>query len=237
MGNGSSDLHNLRHHQVQDADLVLRRFMPFNRFRQIIETSTLYFPPASKFEDDLEGHPTHRDQRDRESKFRTWGYGKRELDTAMEANQAVIIINRQAVVISCWTQNGTDHARMWADYTGCDEAVAIESTVGRIRHSLGDDFLIIPVRYLDFDREKIPREHAVVPFFHKRAELFEWENEVRIIGYMEFGALVDSPRIVQVDLASLIQKITVAPTAPDHFMDVVQTLTQNSLPHVPIESP
>lgn len=217
--------------------MVLRRFMPFNRFRQIIETGTLYFPPASKFEDDLEGHPTNRDHKDRESRVRTWGLGERELDTAREANQTVTMWNRQAVVISCWTKNGTDHWRMWADYTGCDEAVAIESTARRIRHCLGDDFLIIPVRYVDFDREKIPHGHSVLPFFYKRAELFEWENEVRIIGEMVIGDRIGSPRIVPVDLGSLIQKITVAPTAPDHFMDVIHTLTQSSLPHVPIERP
>ena len=126
---------------------------------------------------------------------------------------------------------------MWDEYARSDCAVAIETTVGRLQHCLGDDFLIIPVQYIDFDRDQIPHGHSLLPFFYKRAELFEWENEVRIIGEMDIGARIGSPRRVRVDLGALIQKITVAPTEPEDFTDVVRSLTQNSLPNVSIEEP
>ena len=211
MSNGSSTLQYLRHLEVRDDNLVLRRFMRFKRFCQIIEASTLYFPPASKFEDELEGHPTNQDHRERKSRLRAWGLREGEVATANQANQMAVDWNRQAVVISCWTKNTTDHSRMWADYTRGDEAVAIETTVGRMRHCIGDDFLIIPVQYIDFDREKIPHGHSLLPFFYKRAELVNWENEVRIIGERGIGNAIGSARNVPVDLGALIQKITVWP--------------------------
>lgn len=217
--------------------MVLRRFMSLKRFRQIIESSSLYFPPASKFEDDFEGNPTNRDHVQRESQLKSYGIGEPELAMAKKANQMTANWNRRAIVISCWTRNSVNHTRMWDEYAGGDCAVAIETTVGRLQNCLGDGFLIIPVKYIDFDRDQIPRGHSLLPFFYKRAELFEWENEVRIIGEMEIGSRIESPRLVRVDLDALIQKITVAPTAPEDFTGVVRSLAQHSLPGVPIEEP
>lgn len=233
MSNGSSTLQYLRHLEVQDDNLVLRRFMPFKRFCQIIETSTLYFPPAQKFEDELEGHPTNQDHRERKSRLRAWDLREGEVAKANQANQMAVDWNRQAVVISCWTKNTTYHSRMWVDRG--NEAVAIETTVGRMRRCIGNNFLVIPVRYIDFDQEKIPHGHSLLPFFYKRAELFDWENEVRIIGEMVIGNAIGSARNVRVDLGALIQKITVSPAAPDHFTDAVRTSTQGTIPDVPIE--
>ena len=236
MSNGSSTLQYLRHLEVRDENLVLRRFMTGDRFRQIVSSQTLYFPTATKFEDELEGHPTEQDNRDRESKLRSWGLNDDGLATANQANKTVTDWNRQAVVISCWTRNDTDHERMWTDYAKIDGAVAIETTVGRLRQCLGDDFLIIPVRYVDFDRERIPPGHSLLPFFYKRASLFEWENEVRIIGEMVVGGRIGSPRIVSVDLGNLLQRVTISPTAPDQFAADITSIIENSIPNVPIKS-
>ena len=113
--------------------------------------------------------------------------------------------NQRAIVITCWTASIDESPRMWSEYGRGPDAVALETTVGRLRRALGSAFLIVPVTYLDFSRDTIPREHSLQPFFFKQSS-FAWEREVGVVTEMEVGKRIETPRLASVDLGSCFSK-------------------------------
>ena len=119
---------------------------------------------------------------------------------------------------------------MWCEYGGGGaEAVALETTVARLRQSLGGSFLLIPVTYLDFSRQTIPRQHSLQPFFFKQ-NTFAWEREMRSVGEMEVGQGIESPRFVPIAPSAVFQRLIVSPFASREYRaSVEQRLREASL--------
>ena len=212
-----------------DDALTLRRFMDEFKFRDLLATRALYLAPASAFADQREGHYSTLDHQTWDTQFAGWGFDTVGRNRAAQAKAAVARHNQGAVVISCWTTAPADHSRMWRDYGESTQAVMVEATVGRMRDCLGAGFFIVPVQYLDFERESIPKEHVLQPFCYKQKS-YGWECEVRVIGSMETGKRVGSPRIEAVNLRALVTRICIHPEAPQSFVDSIQQLTHRELP-------
>jgi hypothetical protein len=226
--------HLLREFETGDDALPLRRFMDFSKFQHLMNTRTLYLAPASAFNDKLEGHYTSRDYEAWDKQLADWGFDSKGREMASNAKATVARHNQAAVVISCWTMANTDDARMWEEYTGSPEAVVVETTVGRLRAALGAGFLIVPVRYLDFVEHQIPREHSLEPFCYKQNR-YKWEREVRVIGEMELGKRIGSPREAPVSLSTLVAKIGLHSKAPHSFVDSVLQLVRQMAPSAACE--
>ena len=176
--------HLLRRFETHDDALVLRRYVPHSRFVSLIETSALYFAPASAFSNKKEGHYTNLDDDASDRQLARWGLDARARAIAADARSTVARDNQRAIVITCWTASIDESPRMWSEYGRGPDAVALETTVGRLRRALGSAFLIVPVTYLDFSRDTIPREHSLQPFFFKQSS-FAWEREVGVVTEME----------------------------------------------------
>lgn len=203
----------LREFEVVDEALPLRRFMDASKFRHLMDTGTLYFAPSSAFEDKLEGHYTSRDYEAWDRQLVDWGFDSRGREMASSAKAAIARHNQGAVVISCWTTACASNARLWDEYARSPEAVVVETTVGRLRDALGGGFLIVPVRYVDFAVHQIPKDHSLQAFCYKQHD-YQWEQEVRVIGEMELGKRIGSPREAPVVLNTLIEKIGLHSEAP-----------------------
>jgi hypothetical protein len=220
--------HLLRPFETWDDTLVLRRYMADWKFTELLKSKSLYFAPASKFTDKLEGHYTHLDNTREDQQLARWGLDSRARDIAANARALVASHNQKAVVICCWTAGSDEDPRMWSEYGGGPEAVALETTVGRLRRALGSGFLPITVTYLDFSRDTIPRQHSIQPFFFKESS-FAWEREVRVVGEMEVGKRIESPRLVPVALGSVFQRVVVSPFASDYRTSILSRLHAASL--------
>jgi hypothetical protein len=225
----------LRGFGLSARDAILRRFMSWPKFQSLIETQTLYFSPASEFEDKTEGHYTNQDEREREAFLRKLGFSARELTMAAEVNAAVQKLNQGPTVVSCWTEETPENPRMWTDYGRSGEAVMIETTVGRLIDCLGSDFLIVRVRYVDLERDQIPRGHSLLPFFYKDKKCFGWEKEVRIIGDMDQGALIGTPKKMPIKVGDLLTRVVVSPTAPSPFGETVKSLVERAISGLKVE--
>ena len=215
----------LRQFEVTDSSLVLRRYMSHWKFSQTVESGTLYFAAASSFSDEVEGHHTKLDNDLSDGKLALWGLDSKARAVASESRAIVAAHNQKAVIISCWTGGIHESLRMWSEYAQGAEAVAIETTVGDLRRALGSDFLIVSVRYLDFLKQSIPKEHSLLPFFFKR-RCYEWEQEVRVIGEMEVGKRIGSPRVVPIDLKSTLRRIVISPFASADYSRTITSLLQ-----------
>ena len=223
----------LRCFETSDDALVLRRYMANWKFVDLITSRFLYFAPASEFSDTLEGHYTHRDGELSDRQLARWGLDDRARAVAADARTRIAKSNRKAVVICCWTAGRDEDHRMWSEYGRSSDAMAFETTVGHLRRALGSDFLIVPVTYLDFSRQTIPKDHSLQPFFFKQL-CFAWEREVRVVGEMEVGKCIESPRLLPIDLASIFQKVIVSPFASAKYRVAVESRLSAASLSIPV---
>lgn len=221
--------HLLREFEISDNALILRRFMDFSKFQHLINTRTLYLAPASAFDDKLEGHYTFRDYGEWDKQLVEWGFDSTGRKMAEQAKATIARHNQGTVVVSCWTKASANDPRMWKEYARTPEAIVLETTVGRLRQTLGSGFLIVPVRYLDFDEQQIPKEHSYQPFCYKQCN-YAWEREVRVIGEMEIGKRIGTPREAPISLSTLISKVSLHPQASRSFVDSVLELVLQDAP-------
>jgi hypothetical protein len=100
------------------------------------------------------------------------------------------------------------------------------------------------VRYVDYEIDWIPESNALAPFLYKRKS-FEHEHEVRaLIPPANIAAALEgktpvaaqSGKWVTFDIAKTVERVFIAPDAPDWFLHLVQQVTaryeQNAVPVV-----
>ena len=152
---------------------------------------------------------------------------------------------REWVSVNCWHASPHESDAMWRLYSPSTAPVAIRSTVGRLRSSLGkrppfeegfgggDQFHIGMVQYIDFEKDRIPGAGFAAQFFRKRKS-FEHERELRAIlidfpitpdGHVDQTRLAhDAGRLVSVDLPTLIEDVIVGPDAPRWYLPLLTKL-------------
>ncbi len=212
---------------------MIRRFLSAEKFRDLIRTCELFFCPASKFIDQLEGRNTKTSHATADRQLASWGLDLKARERAAHAREYAESWNRGATLVMCWTMENISCKRMWDEYGGSADSVAIETTVGLMRTSLGDDFLIARVHYIDENSRSIGLAHSLEPYLHKRME-FQWEKEMRIIAQPEAGTPVQTGRRCRIDLAAVIRRIIVNPGASQGFLDEVHSLARSISPSISV---
>jgi hypothetical protein len=223
----------LRSYECATRETVIRRYLDSTKFNDLIISKELRFSPASEFEE-KEGHYTMLDHQSSDDKLRRFGLDASEREIAGQARQTVARNNRRSVVISCWTIGADENQRMWDEYGKDANAIAIETTVGALRTAIGPSFLFVPVKYIDDLHDHIPKSHSLEPFFYKRNEPYGWEQELRIVGEMEIGKRIGSPRRVRLDLASVLTKLIIAPTADHRRLGQIRSQVLSSSLMIPV---
>lgn len=175
------------------------RYMDVGKFLSLLHTQSLYFACPTEFDDPFEGFvpqshvnayssmlknivrnndlainqflAQYPDARGRIDEIRSKLSG--ELSAAFDKV-------RLKFGVSCWHRSEHESEAMWRLYSGSGPCVAIESSVGQLRLALSarGDLQIVPVRYMDFDRDPIEKGHKFYGLFLKRKS-FENEKEVR----------------------------------------------------------
>lgn len=211
-----------------DHDARIWRYMDFAKFVWLLECRALYFARADRLEDDHEGSaPLVNIQK------RPALYGESPAHQAIQRAQMNHWI-RQWTFINCWHASEHESAAMWRLYSAGDEAVAIQSSYGRLTECLPEMAVPGLVNYIDYDTDEMPEDNTFHPFFHKRKS-FEHEREVRAVVQElpvfadENGRMrVDRERVseeqgktVPVDLGRLIERVYIAPTSPGWIAELV----------------
>src|SRR5258705_13542463 len=63
----------LRRYETKDVSLIIRRFLSAEKFRDLTRTYELFFCPASKFIDQLEGRNTKASHATADRQLASWG--------------------------------------------------------------------------------------------------------------------------------------------------------------------
>jgi len=207
--------------QPDNIDATIWKFLDFTKFLSLLETRSLYFARSDMLPDPHEGI------------YGKFGKIHRPvIGSAIDPGRQRLYDNykkiRESVFLNCWHENEHESAAMWDLYLKSNEGIAIRSTFGKLIGCFENDHRpavhIGRVRYLDYQKEKLPDDNELYPFMYKRKS-FAHENEIRALIYDEKEA-EKSGIFIPVDVTRLIEKIYVAPTAEDWIHDLVVSLTK-----------
>jgi hypothetical protein len=162
--------HYLRHFPYFDRGGTLWRYMSFQKFEKLIESSALWFSSASRFDDTFEGSIS-----DATRKFVT--YGPDVTQEMIAKFNEIHLWWRQWTNISCWQYADEENSLMWQAYA--KEGVAIRTTFAKLAAELPENATISPVMYKDFSKDLVP-DGTHIRYLVKR-HYFGPEREVRAI--------------------------------------------------------
>ena len=207
---------------------ILWRYMDFTKYISLLEKQALFFARADKFEDPFEGsyskvneaalpllfQEVFKEQNLSEDQSKQW------------ANNYGNIMKKvgQSVFINCWHENPYESAAMWKLYSREEDGIAIKTDFNSFKTSFtcSQSIYIGSINYVDYETFLIPEGNTFSPFLHKRKS-FEHEREVRAINSQR--PIQDDGAYYEVNLSLLIQKVIVAPFAPDWFFELVKSVT------------
>jgi hypothetical protein len=101
-----------------------------------------------------------------------------ETETALERAERVTKAWRQMTFVNCWCASEHESHALWRIYCPPAEGVAIQTTLGRLRQSVGG----LPVHRVTYDVPGRSRQTpSLTDLVTKKRPMFAYENEVRIV--------------------------------------------------------
>lgn len=211
------------------AQQPLLRYMDVFKFKDLLETSTLYFRRADKLPDMLEG--TVSDEGIHGTSASDIAFGKQvvrgEGYQRIAAQQEVA---KSCTFLNCWHINDKATEKMWKAYTSSPESVVVFTTHAQLARALKHPVLMSGVRYITADTPRTLFDERSA-FFYKDADQFAFEKEWRLlidVGMLGRGVYRDDPedffRRVPVELSTLIMKVQPHPDAPHDTLKLIDDL-------------
>jgi hypothetical protein len=248
------------------------RYMDFAKFVDLIDRAKLFFPSAAhlKNSDPFEGTLTAETVRVRalpiDQRLRHMAHDPKSFGyttTSSQANPEALDQFTRSVLgehsdlewqrhwtfISCWHMNEHESAAMWKLYAESNQAIAVQSTFGRLKRCLRPHVMpphgepiLGTVYYIDYVSEVIPHYNHLAHFFHKRKSFAHekelravvqdlplmpasWDAEGRVTGrHYDYGKATESGRSLDMDVDHLIETIRIAPGAAPWLRALVHRL-------------
>jgi len=221
-----------------DSDFVWR-YMDFTKFISLLESESLFFSRADKFQDPFEGATPLNNIHLRELRLNSYLSLHPDNDREDYLRRMKIHFKNKAhlrkrVAVNCWHQNNYESEAMWKLYVPSGEGIAIRTTIKNLKNSLAnydEPMEISNVNYINYERDLIHENLTLAPFITKRKS-FEHEREIRALIYrpgddlnthVEYSfSTIDLGIFVPLNLNILIKDIYIAPTANEWFSDLIK---------------
>jgi len=236
------------------------RYLDFTKFVALLDSKSLFFARVATLEDPFEGSfPPAQSVIERLLGAFAPGFVPPNATIALEPGMEDIWKTmRYWAMVNCWHASTHESAAMWRLYAPTTAAVAIRSTVRRLRSAIGlapapppgfggsDRVHIGMIEYIDFATQRIPDGSFAAQFFRKRRS-FEHERELRALilqfplvtdGHVDYQRRpTDGGLSVPVKLSQLVDQVLVAPQAPEWYATLVARVAkQYGLDVVPTQS-
>ena len=228
------------------------RYMNLAKFISVLEYRSLYFPRVDRLieKDQYEGHYnspnlllTDKKYADLPEEWKgtsiknelEWELMRIGFKTGIE--QAAY--EREVTFVNSWHIKEYESDAMWKIYLSNDEGIVIQSTYQRLVDSLKDynEFLVFigKIKYIDYEKDRIPFGNGLKPFMHKRNH-FGHEEELRALIWTPQDGKNDTKDPsknkykgifglnVPVILDTLIEKVYIAPKAPSWNADLIRAI-------------
>lgn len=235
------------------SEIKIWRYMDLAKFTYMLITESLYFACPLKFKDPYEGFlprshieanskivapMVHDDislRNQLEDKF-PGSIDLQQVDAKIDSLKNMLrnplgvyreVIRKAGV--SCWHKSECESEAMWRLYSAFGQGIAIESTIGQLKLSLGgvEGIIIHSIRYRDFENAPIEKRHKYNILFMKRKS-FKYEKELRATVRLPKEKEGEGDNIL-CNLNTLITHIHVSPYASDYFNDVVNALCHSKI--------
>lgn len=235
-------------------DVILWRYLDFDKFKWLIENQRLFMPSAQFLGDPLEGTTPVGHE--------AW-WKKLIANASSDSERKIIEENFKKITafannfrpnyyVSCWHMNSIENAKMWRAYTKSSDSVAIVTTFQVLRDELPEYVEIGMVRYIDYENEELPSLNMFEYITHKNIN-YCFEREIRAVvlpppnkglGFEHFqdnhfeseaqkGFLVYAPKL---DIVKLVQRVILHPSASNNFVEKIDEICANSKIDKPIHS-
>ena len=210
--------------------------MDFTKFVSMLVHKGIYFSRLDKLGDSFEGSLPKLNVQDQkiivpEELKTNPEHAQNYINSFKNIRQAIKRF-RTSVFASTWHMAEHESAAMWKLYARTEEAICVRSTFAKFENLLGSDVFVGRVIYVDYDSYEIPLGNILWPYVHKRKS-FEHERELRALipdftkGFSSEVAQQPDGIWRDIDLNALIERVYIAPTAPEWFIHTVQeTLKQ-----------
>lgn len=207
------------------------RYMDFVKFVNLLDTKSLFFCRADRFDDKWEGKYPKK-------MIDKFSLNKKIIksDDGNEYSWCEWQIKKEARshLINCWHVSDYESDVMWKLYSSIIQSIAIQSTIGRLKRCFNktiERIWIGEVEYVDFKIWKpknriynIGEPNTLKTFFLKRKG-FKHEKEIRAIANILYNKHKQEKGIlVDIDLNELVETIVISPTSEDWFFDLVENI-------------
>lgn len=223
----------------------LWRFMDFTKLFAMLNNREINFSRADQFDDPFEGSILSESIELYEEAKQNPKY-----ESLINIYLKMMPNAKMATYISCWHINDFESAALWKLYTNYYDGIAIVTDFNKLSQLFKDykyqdthQIVYGQVHYRDFNEESFIDGNTASPFFFKRNS-FLHENEFRallqpfIMG--EDGYPIDDstkyPYSISIpfDPDDLIEKIVVAPYAPEWIVELVKQVVNNTECSIPV---
>ena len=233
--------------EPEDKEAVIWRFMDFKKFRDLIDTSELYFCRADLFDDKSEGLPPEDYLRFLDP------HGTRtedELNNAIGSDAQF----REGFFINCWHLLSEELARMWKEYA--HDGVAVSSRYNLLKGALnscdGQVYLGLVrygwkhltgwnvIRHITTKQEKFKHEQEVRAFLWIRDPYgginrhFDEHNKPHRLPLTPPPDRVPICQRRKIDIQSVITEVIVSPLASDGFLPEVERVVRERGYSIPV---
>ncbi len=197
-------------------DTRIWRYMELSKLCFLLLKGQLYFSRADRLGDPFEGTLPRPVVELAPAVNESHGIPKQKVIELLE----FFTYMRQWTYISCWHISDQESAALWRVYGDSRDAVAIQTTAGRLRGELPPDVLIGSVGYIDYNYHIMPINFLYWPFLYKRRE-FAYEQELRAVDQVIPDDVASRPvapelgKCYSVNPGRLIQAVYVSPLAGD----------------------
>lgn len=215
-----------------DENAKIWRYMDFSKFISILETNSLYFTRADRFEDQFEGSLPYLSSKISKTYNFAGALAAQPHNKHFYQPDRVYKM-RTTIGLNCWHINEYESAAMWKLYLSSSDGFAIQSTFGKLRDSfqVADERVFIgKVNYIDYRQGTIPLLDTFSPFLTKRIS-FQHEHELRALIWDYTTAnldtiepIPDSRLNVPVDVSVLIDNVYLAPDSPAWLAELVKAV-------------
>lgn len=225
--------------ELEDSQ-KLWRYLDLSKFISLIKEQALWLARADTFRDKHEGRFPEDMRQAIVKAYRNFDSGD---DSPVKDADDFQDYLRKNTFISCWHKNFDENMVMWEIYGRESNALAIQSTVERMKDNLdssklrGHSLILKNVTYVCPEEITglLPYEEC---FFVKRPH-FSFEKEVRISLDTYSGANPSKRTPLGYHLPvftdGLIEKILIHPDSQDWFADVVRSIAKKYQIHAPVE--
>lgn len=240
-----------------ELDCTVWRYLTFPKYISLLTYGALWFSKLNILIDEFEGAMPIKADAEMLAEHQRYKalFGPASHEQIDSANEKNVEDGRELTVANCWFASELESERMWKEYAGGSEGVAIKSTIGSLSQFVFCDprfSNIGKVRYIDLNSYRMtPYEanQAQERAFLKRLE-FCHEQEVRIVTMslkgptcinMDGTALkpedyqgtrmnnFQNPGLyIRADLQRLVKSTVLAPGAPLWFELLVKRLVHLS---------